>query len=299
MKKILVLLAAAAVAAGPARAASPSPESVEKLLVLAKVDKVRDTLIEQLNRVIDQSFQQALQGRPASAEQQKALDALHRQTTEAVEKQLSWPAIKEIYGQAYADNFTQEEVDGLIAFYSSPAGRAFADKQPLVAKKTSTLMQGRMIALMGQVQSALADLLQSLESQGAATSPSPAAEAAAGPTHEKAPAPLHISEGKEVQLKDYLVTGKTTVFDFYSEYCPPCRALRPLMEKLHREHPDIAVVEVDINRPGTEGIDWQSPVAREFSLDSIPHLKVYNPDGTLKAEGDEARTLLSGWLDKS
>ncbi len=115
-------------------------------------------------------------------------------------------------------------------------------------------------------------------------------------THVKGPEPAHISHGQTVTLADYLVPGKTTVFDFYSEFCPPCRRISPKLEKLHQTRDDIAVVKVDINRPGVRGIDWQSPVAQQFKLESIPHFKVYGPDGNLKAEGDPAYEMVSGWL---
>ena len=135
----------------------------------------------------------------------------------------------------------------------------------------------------------------------AADLPAPAgAQAPAGTAvkddHAKGDRPIHISHGQEIVLKDYLVTGKTTIFDFYSEYCPPCRALSPLLEQLHQARADVAVVKVDINRPGVVGIDWDSPVVHEFGLDSIPHLKVYSPSGALQSQGDDARTLVIGWI---
>jgi thiol-disulfide isomerase/thioredoxin len=116
-------------------------------------------------------------------------------------------------------------------------------------------------------------------------------------THVKGDTPIQISHGEVVKLTDYVVTGKTTVFDFFSEYCPPCRAIGPRLQKLHETHPDLAVVMVDINRPDTKGIDWQSPVAREFALESIPHFQVYGPDGRLKADGDGAYDMVMGWLE--
>ncbi len=120
--------------------------------------------------------------------------------------------------------------------------------------------------------------------------------AIAADTHAKGPEPMHISQGQTVTLTDYLVPGKTTVFDFYSEYCPPCRAISPRLVKLHQDRDDIAVVKVDINRPGIRGIDWKSPVAQQFNLESIPHFKVYGPDGKLQAEGDSAYEIVLGWL---
>jgi len=108
--------------------------------------------------------------------------------------------------------------------------------------------------------------------------------------------PLHISFGQEIKLEDYLVSGKTTVFDFYSQYCPPCRALAPYLEMLHKTHDDISVVVVEINRPGVQRIDWESPVAKEYQLSSIPYLRIYDAEGRLAVDGDEARTKIDDWL---
>ena len=116
----------------------------------------------------------------------------------------------------------------------------------------------------------------------------------------KSAKPAHISMGEKVVLKDHLVAGKTVIFDFYSDYCPPCRAIAPELEKLHAANPDVVVVKVDINRPGQKGIDWKSPVAEQFQLRSIPHFKVYGPDGALRAEDGadsaKAREIVIGLL---
>jgi hypothetical protein len=33
-----------------------------------------------------------------------------------------------------------------------------------------------------------------------------------------------------------------------------------------------------------KGIDWKAPVAQECGMNSIPHFKIYGPDGKLVAE---------------
>lgn len=114
--------------------------------------------------------------------------------------------------------------------------------------------------------------------------------------HEKGPKPLVISNGQKVQLADFMVPGKTTVFDFYSGYCPTCRSIAGDMEKLHESREDIAVVLVNINRPGVKEIDWKSPVSRQYDLPSTPQLKVYGPDGKLVAEGRAAYQMVTGWF---
>lgn len=108
--------------------------------------------------------------------------------------------------------------------------------------------------------------------------------ASAADTHTKGAKPRRIAQGQQINLADYLVPGKTTIFDFTSKYCPPCEAIAPELEKLHAKRADVAVVAVDINRPEIKGIDWRSPVAQQYGLGSIPHFRVYGPDGKLVAE---------------
>jgi len=107
-----------------------------------------------------------------------------------------------------------------------------------------------------------------------------------------------IGFGQEVSLTDHLVKGKTVIFDFFSEYCPPCRRISPLLSQLDEKRADIVVVKVDINRKGITGIDWGSPVARQYNLQGIPHFKIFSPEGKLVQEGDEAYSRVMEWIQK-
>jgi thiol-disulfide isomerase/thioredoxin len=104
--------------------------------------------------------------------------------------------------------------------------------------------------------------------------------------------------GQETSVSQYVQAGKTTIVDFYSQYCPPCRAISPKLEQLAGKRGDVKVVKLDINRPDVKGIDWGSPLARQYKLQSIPHFKVYDESGNLKVEGDEAYQFVTQLLAK-
>ena len=110
--------------------------------------------------------------------------------------------------------------------------------------------------------------------------------------------PAHVAMGQTIVLADQLVPGKTTIVDFTSKYCGPCQVYNEPLAKLHAARADLAVVKVDINRPDVKRIDWQSPVAQQFKLQSIPHFKVYGPDGKLLAEGNDARALVHKFVEE-
>jgi thiol-disulfide isomerase/thioredoxin len=105
--------------------------------------------------------------------------------------------------------------------------------------------------------------------------------------------------GAEFDIGSYLQKGKVTIVDFYSDYCPPCRQISPLLNKLDKRRQDIVVLPVDINRKGVKGIDWQSPLARQYELQSIPHFKIYDAEGNLAKEGQEAYMEVLMLLNRS
>lgn len=104
--------------------------------------------------------------------------------------------------------------------------------------------------------------------------------------------------GQPIELRDYLVSGKTTIFDMYSEYCGPCRAIRPGLEALAAKRSDIAIRAVDINRQGVRGIDWDSPLAQQYEIRSVPHFKIFDAEGRLVAEGKTARSMVRQMLNQ-
>ena len=98
-------------------------------------------------------------------------------------------------------------------------------------------------------------------------------------------------EGQAVDLKALAVPGRRVVVDFFSPACPPCVALAPHLEGLAAKT-DWIVVKVNINRPGVKEIDWDSPVAKQFELESVPHLKLVDAQGTTVAAGAQAMEVI-------
>ena len=56
--------------------------------------------------------------------------------TDIMREELSWSKMKPQYIRIYQESFSQEDVEGFIAFYRSPAGQAYVDKMPIVMQKS-------------------------------------------------------------------------------------------------------------------------------------------------------------------
>jgi uncharacterized protein len=134
------------------QAAPPSDQSVNQLLQLTKVDRQMDSVLAQMEGAMKGSLQQLTKGRVLSAEEQATLDQQQAKMAAILKEELSWDKVKDQYVRAYREMFTREEIDGLIAFYQTPAGQSLVNKQPELANRTMTILQQRMAPVMQRIQ---------------------------------------------------------------------------------------------------------------------------------------------------
>ena len=153
MKKFSALVLVAALTFSiSTQAAPPSDESINQLLELSKAGKLMDSVWAQMDGIMKASLKQVTKGKPVSADEQAIMDKQQAKIMAIMKDELSWDKLKDGFIKAYRDTFSQEEIDGIIGFYKSPAGQAFVDKQPVLMKNTMALMQQRMGPLMKKIQ---------------------------------------------------------------------------------------------------------------------------------------------------
>jgi thioredoxin 1 len=75
----------------------------------------------------------------------------------------------------------------------------------------------------------------------------------------------------ETQLKEKLGTGKALVAKFTADWCGPCHAVAPELEKLAGSHADIEFVEIDV--------DVNPALAQELGVMGVPTIVHFSPAG--------------------
>ena len=153
MKRNLVVLAAVCVVmAGVARGEGESQRALaEELMVLMKIPEN-----------IERSFAMVKKMLPSQMEQMGKLSGQTNMPPETVNQsekivdlvasELSWEKVKNDYIHLYAETLTEEELKASIAFYKTPEGQSFVNKQPELMKRAMELNQKLMIKIMPRIQ---------------------------------------------------------------------------------------------------------------------------------------------------
>ena len=111
-------------------------------------------------------------------------------------------------------------------------------------------------------------------------------------------------------LSDFVGQGKVMLVDFWSPWCPPCKAelpnIKAVWEKYHGDDFDVLSVAVweesrkmdwrnTIDTAKVYGVAWnqlnnghQEP-ATLYGIDGIPHMILFDKDGTILKRGDDLR----------
>ena len=103
-----------------------------------------------------------------------------------------------------------------------------------------------------------------------------------------------MSEIIEVTGKNFgdevLSSDRDVLVDFNASWCGPCRMLRPVIEEIARENPDLKVVSVNI--------DEEDILAEDYDVSSIPCLVLFrNGKEVTRGVGYRPKDDILGMID--
>ncbi len=151
-KKVIVLLSILVFSTGAhAEDVKPSEASVRELLRVTESRQLLDSTMAQFDNIMKGGIEQAFKGQNLTAPEQKQIEDLRKKLIEVYKQDMNWESLEPIFIKVYRDSFTQQEVDGLTAFYRSPTGKAVIKKMPIVMQNTLGEMQKRMVSTMQKV----------------------------------------------------------------------------------------------------------------------------------------------------
>jgi hypothetical protein len=165
---ILILCASlvrAAESPAPSPSASPTEASIKQLLEVAQAHKLVDSVMTQMNSLMLQTIAQATKGQQISPKVQKDIDQRREEIRSLMKELLDWKKLEPMYVRIYQKSFTQPEVDGMIAFYKTPAGQAVIGKMPAVMQSSIDEMQQLMGPVMEKIQRTQQDVAAEIKAE--------------------------------------------------------------------------------------------------------------------------------------
>jgi len=157
MKIFVCALLAFACCASSTIAAPASDEKIKELLAVSHAQKIVDGMMTQIDSVMNNSIQQALQGKTPTPAQQQAIDKMRKNVVSLVRSEVSWQKMEPIYIRIYKESFTDDDVVGIINFYKTPAGEALLDKMPVLMQSMMGEIQKMMASMTPQMQKIMTD----------------------------------------------------------------------------------------------------------------------------------------------
>lgn len=106
----------------------------------AAADKVKDRLLSRFAEVA------------ATSGDKEAVAAGKERAAQLIDAEFSWNNLKQDYVQMYVDFFTEDELQAIVDFSNSPAGRKLQDVTPALMMKSAAIGQKHSRAVEPRVE---------------------------------------------------------------------------------------------------------------------------------------------------
>jgi uncharacterized protein len=113
-----------------------------------------------------------------------------KKANQIIDTKLGWENMQASFTDTFAKDFTEEQLDGIIAFYKSPAGLALLQIMPTVNEQLTQFGNAQITALQPQLNQLFVDFQKSVAAASAAPASAPAEKPA------PAPSPAPTAPGK-------------------------------------------------------------------------------------------------------
>ncbi len=180
MRALLMFFASALICVTTA-AAPASDASIEQLLGLNRTQRFLESVFAGVDQSVKRGLNEATKDSSLTPAQRGVVNALPGRVEVLLRESMSWDKLRPEFIALYRQTFDQEEIDGLIAFYSSKTGRAFVHKMPALQQNALVISQKRLQTVLPQVQALVQQALNDAKISRPDSQPPPDATTAQPP----------------------------------------------------------------------------------------------------------------------
>jgi uncharacterized protein len=134
-------------------------KAVEELFVLTGTPKMMDSVKGQTKRIMLQQLNQ--QNIPEA--KKPVFNKYMSKIVDLITETLSWRQIKSKMEDLYVNNFTENEINDMLAFYRSPTGQKFVEKMPVIMTSAMEIGQKQSQIMMPKLNTLIQQMKKELE----------------------------------------------------------------------------------------------------------------------------------------
>jgi len=124
---------------------------LDELFSMMHMDAMMQQMMDAMQQQMTTSMQQ-MAGKDMTPEAQAQAADMQKQVFALIESNLSWKSMEPAYADIYDKNFTEAQIDDILAFYKSPTGAVMLQKMPELATAGMQIAQERMQTLQPQLK---------------------------------------------------------------------------------------------------------------------------------------------------
>jgi hypothetical protein len=164
---LLLALSSMHAAASPvtvaAAAAPASADSVRQLMEETQSRQLLDKIHAQVEASLAESMKMGLGDAKLTSGQTQIIDDVRKKMSALLREELSWSRFEPMMIDIYQQTFSQHEVEGMLAFYRSDAGKAVISKMPRTMEITMQRTQEMVADMVPKMQKIAAEMLEAIK----------------------------------------------------------------------------------------------------------------------------------------
>jgi hypothetical protein len=126
---------------------------VGELLAILHLDQNLNQLLNQQSALIQRAVGSMSQGK-FTPDQQKDAEAFMRKVNGIMRETMNWTKLKPQITDIYASTYTEQDLDGILAFYRSPVGQKMIQVQPELGAKSQGITQQHLQEMQPKLRDA-------------------------------------------------------------------------------------------------------------------------------------------------
>ena len=134
-------------------------EKLTDLVYIRDMDSMMDGMYSQMESMM-QGLSKQMNIKPS---EQPIFDKYYQEMTLVMREEMSWSTMQPLVLDIYDRNFTEQEIDDMLAFYRTPTGQSLLKKMPNIMQESMVMSQQLMKGTLPKIQALSMQLAEELK----------------------------------------------------------------------------------------------------------------------------------------